>query len=282
VSDNNSDKLPTSGEFFYYFGLATVNSSMHHQKPDWKGYGQKGNEFCKKMYTLAHDFDNIITILHKIYFLTFQWQNNLLTEEHWRAYVKTDIQSFHTELRSVCDSIAKALQTSATKSGQVISSFEDLKTFCTKHREKANIQIGNQLVELIVDTDWFAESRHFRDNIIHKERDLEVAYEQDGDLVGILFRTVFSNTPDNIYNGPKEFDIGNAGWLRLEPYAGYYVGRLWHFLNEMCRLTGERLELKKSGFSWVNPRLPRTLEFISQAIESLEQGGATHMNNGSQ
>lgn len=271
VSDNAADKLPVHGEFFYYYGLGQVNRVMPFQDPEWKGYGEKGDQFCKRMYILANDFDNIITILHKIYWLTSQWQHQQLPEVHWNAYIKTDIHSFHAEMRSVCDSIAKAIQISSAKPGHDYGTFERLKTFCEKQRAQAELQIGNELTDLIISADWFTQSRDFRNHIIHFERDVELAYIQNDDMVGILFRTVIGATPSYIYCGPKEFDSGNDGWLMLEPYAGYYLGRLWHFLNEACRLTGERLKLTKSGFSWVNPRLPIALEFISQAIESLEQ-----------
>ncbi|MFA6209168.1 MAG: hypothetical protein WCT03_02320 [Candidatus Obscuribacterales bacterium] len=151
-------------------------------------------------------------------------------------------------MRSVCDSIAKAIQISSSKAGQGFDSFEKLKTFCEKQTAQAELQIGKELTELIIAADWFPQSRHFRDQIIHFERDVELAYIKNDDIVGILFRTVIGASPSYIHRGPKEFDSGNDGWLMLEPYAGYYLARLWHFLNEACRLTGERLKLTKSGF----------------------------------
>jgi len=274
-SDYTSGGLPSRGEFFYYFGLGQVNRAMPHQDPDWKGYGKTGDDFCKRMFILANDFDNIVTLIHKIDWLSGQWQNDQVTEENWAAYVKTDIYSFHAEVRSICDSIAKAIQIASEEPGQTSDSFNGLRELCTKNKERAVELFGDELADLIISADWFSESRHLRDQIIHYERDVQLALTAGTSEQRLLFRTVVGDQPKDVYKGPGEFQYGQDGWILFSPYAGYYFGRLWHFLNEMCRLCGARLNLPKSGFSWVNHRLPVALDHIAKAIERLDSSYTT-------
>lgn len=281
VSDNTGTKLPSNGEFFYYFGLGQFNRVMPLHDPDWKGFGAKGDEFCKRMFILANDFDSIVTIIHKVEWLTAQWQQRLLEEQHWSAYVKTDIHAFHAELRSVYDSIAKAISISSNKSNQLPDSFHDLREFCQINGGRAESLIGKELTALIASAEWFSESRHIRDQIIHFERDVRLGVVQRADSLVVMFRTVIGEAPNDVYQGPVEFRLEGDGWIMFRPYSGYYFGRLWHLLNEVCRLAGQRLTVPKSGFSWVHPRLQSALDSVSCAVELLElaKGSEEWMKN---
>lgn len=270
VEDHTSEGLPAKNEFFYYFGLGHVNRAMPKQDPDWKGFGEKGNAFCQRMFIIANDFDNIVTIIHKIHWLSIQWLSGKLPLEHWQAYVSTDIHSFHTELRSIFDSIAIAISNSAVKVNQVPKSFTDLLSYCKKNSQQAKALLGQDLCSLILDTDWFLQNKAFRDQIVHFERDVEIGFCKYGNFCQLFFRTTIGDRPNHIYKGPKKFELGKDGWILYDQYVGYYFGRLWHLLNEVCRIIGANLNLPKSGFNWLHPRLNTALDCITESIKVLD------------
>ncbi|RTL37187.1 MAG: hypothetical protein EKK48_24070 [Candidatus Melainabacteria bacterium] len=191
LEDNNSENSPLHGEFFYYFGLGQVNRAMPHQDPNWQGYGHKGDQFCERMFILGNDFDTIVTIMHKIQWLTVQWQQQGLSTDHWHAYLKTDIHAFHAEIRSMFDAVAKTISDSASKSKQLKETYSQLRTQCQNEPNRVRNLIGAELTELICSNDWFEESRDLRDSIIHFERDVQIAYAPSPDgRVRAVFRTV--------------------------------------------------------------------------------------------
>lgn len=269
LEDNKTEKLPTHGEFFYYFGLGQVNRAMPHQDPDWKGFGEKGDKFCERMFILGNDFDAITTIMHKIAWLTSQWQEQQFSQDHWHAYVKTDFHAFHAEIRSMFDSIAKTISDSTTKSNQLKDTYSKLRTQCRSDPGRVQNLIGKDLTDFISAGDWFEESRSLRDSIIHYEKDVQISYAPSSTGIKAAFRTVVGTKPVCCYRGPEAFKLQDD-WILLQPYLGYYFGRFWFLLNQICKLIGSNLSLTKSGFSWVHPRLDAALDMIEESIARLD------------
>ncbi|MBS1953385.1 MAG: hypothetical protein JST89_04310 [Cyanobacteria bacterium SZAS-4] len=269
ILEDNARTMPEAGEFFYYLGLGEVNRVMPYQDPNWPGFGLRGDHFCKRMFILKNSFDAIITILHKIKWLTSQWQASILPEDDWQAYIETDIHAFHVEMRSLFDSIAKSLNSAGEKSDQLSDSFHTLRNKAKNKPTQVQTLLGKELTDLIASADWFDESRDFRDDLTHFEKDVEVGYATFPSGIKVVFRTVVGREPRPVYAGPQMFKL-NDDWILFEPYAGYYFGRFWYLLNQVCKLAGERLSLQKSGFSWVPTRLKSSLDMIGQSLAVME------------
>lgn len=274
INDYGADSsMPTSGEFFYYYGLGNFRHAYKKQEKDWEGFNPQQTEFCERMFILANDFDSLLTSIHKIDWLTKQWLEERLPENDWAAYVQGDIHLFHAEMRSIFDSVARGvLIIAGNKSGQLNCdasqySFNDLLEFCKKQEKRSAAIIGEELTAVIKNLNWFQDARFMRDSFVHFEKDIALGYASRSN--SIAFRTVFGTTQRDIYRGPAQFTWPD-GWIVLRPYMGYYLGRLWCFLNTVSKFAGARLELGKGGFSWVPPRLEPAIGCMKQAVAFLQ------------
>lgn len=185
IDENSTPGLPSDGEFFYYWGLANFRRAYHKQEKDWEGFNPQQVDFCERMFVLASDFGMLMTLLHKVNWLTEQRNNKVLQPDDFAVYVVADIHLFHAEMRSIFDSIARAViivagdKTKNLGDKRKRHSFNYLRERCASQPVLMAEAIGEDLSDAISSLGWFPESRGMRDSILHFEKDVELGNTPD-------------------------------------------------------------------------------------------------------
>lgn len=219
----------------------------------------KQRQVIDAMEPVIYDLEFLLNVLKKIEWMTGLYRENTLAEADWSAFVQTDIHAFHVEFRSLLDTVAAAVSALAVKRDQVPTSFHDLIELCKKKSLKMQGLLGIDVVQLLCSICWFDSLRDSRDFIVHKRRDALVRLDESGNH--ILFRTMFASRPDT-YAGIPEFGFDDD-WILFQPYAGYYLGRLFFFLDSYTAILCTRLLIKHITSK---PYAPPAIEQAMSAI----------------
>lgn len=115
---------------------------------------------------VAFDLWSLLTVFYRT-----DWQADLVAEGIlpggiWREFISSDVEHFHTTLRSLFDHAAGAIIAMAPRSGQIPDRFKQLRSWATE-QPRASDHIGADVVALLRSCDWFEEIRRVRDLIVH-------------------------------------------------------------------------------------------------------------------
>jgi hypothetical protein len=276
---------PHVGEFSIFLRMANLADEAHFGNPNqyqihtatgivFEPPTDRQMAFYRRILVLFADLETIVTLVHRARWTAAQYPT-LLTADECVAYLQADIHAFHAEMRSLFDSIALTTKQIFYQPNKIRGLKEPPDTFFYLRKWCHNFQnralIGSALGGLISNCDWFDPFRQFRESIIHKERDAFVQTHPDGD---IIFRMLYSLKTRMTYAGPAEFLWKD--WIRFDPYAGYYLGKLLFFLDRYCEFSAAELEVDLHGALIYTPTriqaayacIGRTTQVISESLHT--------------
>ncbi len=257
------DVVPTSGKPFYNGPFcALAGRSLEFISTGSGGELEFDQRVFRRVYSIMSELDIVFSIIEKIAKITEFWYDGFLNALDWKAYIQADIHSLHVELRSLCDSIALLLRLTGG-AGQSPDSFTQLRNWCKKE-DRARRLLGVPILHQIRGAEWYDILVDTRDRIIHHRVDVSVKYQY-----GIMFRLFKDVLPTDSEFKYTPFMEGD--WVKFGLYAGYLIGSLIAFLNEVAYDTRGYLAPNTNSYGYIPARSGVATHFMEAARDSLMQ-----------
>lgn len=228
------------------------------------------SELVKKFYPLLLivmlEVETLFVMCDKVDYLAARYIEHDLEPGAWHDYIKVDIHSFHSELRSLYDSIAKLIKPICKKPGQVSDSFNWFRQQSLDWSPLSCGKVGAELLRLIRQCDDFEQNRNIRDSILHYGRDVEVKLLLPTDIIFQL----------SLAKGelPSICSLDSfmwRGWVLLRPYIGYHLASLIDLLNKVSDIAVRELDvpLLPPIFKWKPGRESSAIAWMQEAHDRL-------------
>jgi hypothetical protein len=143
----------------------------------------------------------------------------------WFYYAQVDIQSFHIEVRSIFDYVAKAITGVSPKPKTMPPSFRRLLEWVKKNPSR----MSSDLRQLLLDqSDWFLQLRTVRDDLIH-QGGYPLVFGSPSD--GILFQIYQAQ---NVPRVVRPILMHNQNVAYFDRYAALIIARTFCFLEAVA------------------------------------------------
>jgi hypothetical protein len=197
--------------------------------PMWYCGGKRERFLCGEFRSIFQDIWGLLTLIHRI-----EWMRRLALKDEnarelWRSYTAADINSFHTETRSIFDYSARIIGCSGKKPNQArAESFSELVGWLGENPGNAE-RLGPALSQIVQSAaPWFSEIRAIRNQIVHHGAFTLVFAEPDK---GILFQIHGLDPSEYLSFKPVMF---NEHVADFQLYCALVMARLFHFLNQVA------------------------------------------------
>jgi hypothetical protein len=217
----------------------------------------------KRIFSIKQNLQTICNLLDHARWLTNQLLEGNLPPGAWQAYFRTDIHTFHSEIRSIFDHLAEALD-----GGRNVlpDSFEKLKNGVEINgNSKYGTRLDANIIALIKECEWFTELRASRNAIEHQGFDAAIRFEPGQNKA---FFKLERHQVGGYFKLPERFPKASE-YVQFEIYAGYYMGRLLAFLNRLSVLLIRQHRMSRSYF-WQPKRFQTCAGYIVLAASTFQ------------
>jgi len=238
------------------WSLVSKFTSLSTEFPTFRGEGLRFDEdFIRRQLLCAtHDIWMMSTALARLAWMNEQAVNDAALGTRWSSYASLDIESWHSQFRSLLDYVAGVIRELAQRKDQVSDSFTTLwerasgKTLdreggdpkdtvrgqesCLEFEKK----LGTDWLELLKTATWYPQGISIRDQTVHFGAQTMVFGEASD---GILFQVVGKRGDRLAHERPDLMFNNNV--VHFDRYAAYFTACLLTWLEKYACIAYGRL-----------------------------------------
>ena len=239
-------KLTIEGPLWDLYHLVYFNYHVDNSK-NQSGTASRFWPLYRTLKRAAFNLESIFCILEKLEWQNRLWNDDILENRQYLLYVRLDVLFFFIKYRTIFDHmpelVRQAIGTTRGVSGT--HSFRKFKNWLEKADQNSEL-IGNRFADIIKETNWFFDFRDIRDRIVHFEAQPLVYLDKSSNIEFQIFGDSSQiDQADQIHF--KNSIRGSKNVINFYVYAGFMIGYMLRFLNDMGDASLENLGQARAG-----------------------------------